>query len=177
MGRVHLGGVVASAALVLVAVALAFFGSRNDPSGSVDREPRLVSTEELAATPAEVEHAVYWAAQRPPTRLELTVEADGSVYIRYRSPGKSGADRPESPLTVGSYPVEDALAATRAAAVEEGATLRHLPGGAVAFQDPRAGRSAYLAFPGEDVQVEVFDPQPGKALALVRAGEIEQVGE
>jgi hypothetical protein len=36
--------------------------------------------------------------------------------------------------------------------------------------------NVYLAFPGEDVQVEVYSPVPGAAARLVSQGKIVSVG-
>ena len=36
--------------------------------------------------------------------------------------------------------------------------------------------SVYLAFPGGDVQVEVYDPSPRKARRLARSGRVRPTG-
>jgi hypothetical protein len=47
--------------------------------------------------------------------------------------------------------------------------------GAVAFHDGSTPTNVYLAFPGTDYQIEVFDPSEAQAKALVRSGKIEPV--
>jgi len=45
-------------------------------------------------------------------------------------------------------------------------------GGGLAFVDRQHPTSVYLAYPGIDVQVEVFDPSAGQARRLVTSGQI-----
>ena len=36
--------------------------------------------------------------------------------------------------------------------------------------------SVYLAYPGQDTQIELFDPEPGRALQQARAGAVVPLG-
>jgi hypothetical protein len=48
-------------------------------------------------------------------------------------------------------------------------------GGGVAFYSPSAPTSVYLAYPGTDVQIEVFDPSADQARVLVESGAVRAV--
>jgi hypothetical protein len=172
---VRRGGIAASAFLVLIAVALAAFGGGGGSEGEATGGPKLVGQDELADLAAALEHDVFWAGSLPSRNLEVTEEAGGSVYVRYLPGGAQAGDR-AARLTVGTYPLVDAEAATRRAAAKAGAPVRKVPEGAIAFVGS-GGTSVYVAFPESDLQVEVYDPRPGRALALVEAGEIRPVGE
>ena len=50
------------------------------------------------------------------------------------------------------------------------------PGGGLAVYSVEAPNNVYVAFPGSDVQVEVFDPRPKRALRLVTSGRVAPVG-
>ncbi len=77
-------------------------------------------------------------------------------------------------LTVATYPLKDAFATTREAAKEAGAVTIAIAGG-IAFSNPARPTSVYLAFPGIDEQIEVFDPSAKRAHRLVAGGRIRPV--
>ena len=102
---------------------------------------------------------VYWLGPVAGKKYELTRTPDGRVYVRYLpSRVRIGAQKPF--LTVATYPLAHALAATRAAARRPGTVKTTFPGGIVAFYSRTRPTSVYVAFPGVDEQVEVFDPSP-----------------
>jgi hypothetical protein len=175
--RLRLGGIVASVALVLIAFVLALTGGdgRSDRE-TVDTSPHLVDPTALTALEDTLGHPVYWAGERPAERLELTQEADGSVYVRYLPPEVAAGDQRASFLTIGTYPVTDAQAAVRRAASAAGRTVGHVADDGIVLANPGSRGSVYLAYPGTDIQIEVYDPQPGKSLELIRSGAIGPVG-
>ncbi|MDW5595231.1 hypothetical protein VSS74_12845 [Conexibacter stalactiti] len=160
-------------ALVVAAVAL-FAGGDDD-----DTPPRAPAS---AATPARLAtvaagagHPVYWAGARDATTYELTRTSDGRIFVRYLPEGVAVGDPAADYLTVASYPQRSAYAALLATARRKGASTVAVPGGGRGYQDPDRATSAYVAFPGSDVQVEVFDPAAGAALRAVQAGAIVPV--
>lgn len=172
-------GIAASLALVALAVLLAVLGGSGGGSGAVVEEtpPRIVDAGALAELEGDLGHPVYWAGERPPGRLEISVEADGSAFVRYLPPGVSAGDSRADFLTVGTYAVAGAQHALRRSARAAGVSLEGVARGGVVFTDPSARGSAYLAYPGSDLQIEVYDPRPGRALDLIRAGAILPAGE
>lgn len=174
---VHKAGTAAAVVLVAIAVVLAAQGSgQGDDAGVVDTSPHFVDSSDLTALEGSLGHEVYWAGERPPAQLELTEEADGSVYLRYLPPGVEAGDSRAQFLTVGTYLVADAVGALRRTAAKEGAALERANDGAAILVNPTSEGSVYLAYPGSDLQVEVYDPAPGRALELIRAGAIRPVG-
>lgn len=168
-------GIGVSAVLVLLAVVLALQGNDGEQAQAVGTPPELVDGGELGSLEESLGHEVYWAGELPPDRSEVREEADGSVYLRYLPPGVDAGDPRERFLTVGTYPVADATAALRDAAAEAKVALRRI-GAATVFVDPASAGSVYLAYAGSDLQIEVYDPAPGRALELVRSGAIRPVG-
>jgi hypothetical protein len=55
---------------------------------------------------------------------------------------------------------------------QRGVAARHT----AAFYDRRKPTSVHLAFAGAPYEIEVFDPTPGAAIALVRSGRIRPIG-
>jgi hypothetical protein len=137
---------------------------------------RLVSAAQLRTFASTRRGAVYWAGQRRGAVYELTEAAQGRVYVRYlRRRSELGSRRPAF-LTVGTYPQTDAYAQIQAAAKRRGAVSIQLGDGGLAVYDRARPTSIYLAYPGGDVQVEVYDPSAGEARRLVRSGTIRLAG-
>ena len=171
-------GTLAAAALLVLAAVFAIVGGGDSGDGATIASPaQIVEPGELAELEDSLGHLVYWAGERPPDRLELTVEASGNVLLRYLPPGVDPVQRPAAFLTVGTYPVVEARAALRRSARAAGVELERVSGGGAVFVDPAAPDSAYLAYPDSDLQIEVYDPRPGRALSLLRAGAIWPASE
>lgn len=163
-------------ALVVAGVAL-FGGGDGDEPTAPRRAPAAAATaERLAAVAAGAGHPVYWAGARQDATYELTQTRDGRIFIRYLPRGVAvGADEARY-LTVATYPQAKAFATLLATARKQDVEAVEVPGGGRAFQDRNRATSAYVAFPGSDVQVEIFDATPGAALRLARSGQIAPVG-
>lgn len=174
--RRRLFGTVVSGVLVLIAVLLVLTGSDGgDDSQVLDTSPHFVEASELTALEGSLGHAIYWLGERPPDRIELTEEADGSVYLRYLPPGTAAGDPRADFLTVGTYPVVEAQVAVRRAAAGAGASIGRVGDGGIVLANPASEGSVYLAYPDSDLQIEVYDPAPGRAMRLVRAGSVRPV--
>ena len=136
--------------------------------------PAAVSETQLKALAAQTNHAIYWAGTKPGT-YELTRTTDGRIYIRYLpSAGKVG-DRTPSYLTVGTYPTRNAFQAIQRAAARQGgvsATIDH--GGLLVFNN-NSPKSVYFSYPKSSSQVEVYDPSPLQARALVLGGSVKPI--
>jgi hypothetical protein len=174
VSRTRLAGGVASVALVLVAVALAVVGGDEGSADALVGVARIVDVGELEGLEGELGHPVYWAGSRAQYEIELREEAEGSVYLRYLPPGVEAGDPRRDLLTVGTYPVAGAQGAVRRAATAADVPVEHLSEGGIAFDNSLG--SVYLAYPGSDLQIEVYSPKAGEAMALIRSGAIEAVG-
>ena len=116
------------------------------------------------------------SAQRPARRTSSCKPLNGSIYVRYLPNGATiGTKDPY--LTVATYPFAGAYAAIQAVSSEKGATPTPIPGNGLAETPDSTATSVHAAFPGVDYQIEVFDPTPGTAAALVKAGGLAAVGK
>lgn len=183
-GGRHLSGPAVLAA-VLVVVGLAFVGwvavqSRgSSPSptptatGTAAPGPVLADQAALQGIQKALGHEVYWAGTQGLTQWEVTLNGS-DVYVRYLPAGQPvGSTAPY--LTVGTYVKQGAYAGLEAAAKEQGATSEKLSGGALVVQPAGKPTSAYFAFQGADLLMEVFDTTPGKAYTLIGSGAIQPV--
>ena len=169
----RLGAVVVLALIAGLVVWLLVRG--NDNSTRTNRtSAQAVSTQDLAALPTTVGHPVYWAGPSRDFTYELTRTSDGRIYIRYLPAGVAIGSNQQY-LTIGTYPVQNALAAVRGIAKGLRVTAMKLSGGGAAVQDTKHPTSVYFAYPGSDYQVEVYDPSPARALQLVVSGKITRL--
>ena len=75
-------------------------------------------------------------------------------------------------LTVGTYPYTDAHGALEAVAKQRGATADQTPDGGLVVTTEASPSNVYVAFPGADQQIEVYHPDPARALELATSGAI-----
>ena len=138
------------------------------------RGPEAVTEDELIALSQTLGHPIYWAGPREDTTYELTVNSEGSVYVRYLSEGAEVGSKPPA-LTVVTYKLADAYEATKNSASGDAVVIQ-VPNGGVALHPQGNAHNVHLAYPGEDVQAEVYSPLPREAPRLVRRGAIVPVG-
>jgi hypothetical protein len=172
----RVGAVVAVALLVAFGVWVYVRGSGgfSDEPAAVRAGAVPVTASVLSSLAGASSSPIYWTGPRSGFTYELTKTADGRIFIRYLPHGVPvGAVEPY--LTVGTYPVARAFAVTSALASESGAIRVVVPGGGVGFYDTSRPTNVYLAFPGENSQIEVYDPAAAEARRLVVSGDIGRV--
>jgi hypothetical protein len=169
-------GAAAAVALLVIAVVLAVVGGGGGSNSGVQTAPRLVNSGDLEEAEDSLGHFLYWVGPQAGEDLELTVGTDGSAYLRYLPPGTEAGDPRTTFLTVGTYPVPEPQGALQRTAEEDGARLRRLADGSVVLPNPASAGSVYLAYPDSDLEIEVYDPEPGRAMELIRSGAVEPVG-
>jgi hypothetical protein len=167
-------------ALVLTAGAAGAAGwlALGDDGGApAKRAPATTaSIRALASLAASVGHPVYWAGPKDGYRYELTHTTDGRIYIRYLPSNVAVGTSAPNYLTVGTYPVKDALATVSAIGAKPGGSLLKLARGAVAAIDPDHPLSTYIAYPGSGYEIEVYDPSPGQSRQVAASGAIVAAG-
>lgn len=176
--RVRLTAVIAVA---LVAALVVWLLVKDDDSGSEPESSaapaaavQVVPESELLEALKGVGYPVYWAGPRLGVEYEVSRVEEGRTYVRYLPEGEE-AESEQPFLTVGSYQQPGALAQIRDLGQKPGAILVEIAGGGVAYAAGPEATNAYMAFPGVGTQVEVFDPQAGKALRLIRSGAVVPV--
>jgi hypothetical protein len=144
-------------------------------SGSSGIATSATSVEQLTALSATLGHPIYWVGRRSAVTYELTRAPGGHVFVRYLPPGAAiGTDRPY--LTVGTYPVKGAFALTEELSKASTSVPVEPGSGGIAFYSKARPTNVYVAYPGTDLQIEVYDPAPGAARGLVTAGRVVPVG-
>lgn len=177
--RYRLSAIAAVAVLVGVVVWLIVSSSGSGSSTAKQPagkgiSPVALSARGLATLASAVGQPIYWIGPSANTHYELTRTAEGKVYIRYlpvtTPAGGSGAF-----LTVGTYPMAGALAATKALSQKQGAVKIDVGKGGVGFATSVNATSAYAAYPGSNYQIEVYSPTPGAAVGILGSGRLVAV--
>lgn len=166
--------ILAIVAAVTVTSLLLISGCGDDDDGA-DQEadgPTIVSVEELKKIAEDAEHPVYWAGERPGTRLEYERTEDGQVYVRYLTGEAEAGDPSNSFLTVGTYGVGDAIERLDEVAGRPNNVRHDLPDGGLVVINTEQPNSAYVAYPEAEEQVEVYDPDPSIAIRVATSGEV-----
>ena len=107
---------------------------------------------------------------------ELTRTSNGRIFIRYLPPDAEVGNRSARYTIVGTYPVENALEVLQKLSTQPGEKSAPAPGGGLAVYSTSSPGNVYVAYPGSDVQIEVFDPSAKRALRLVTSGRVAPVG-
>ncbi len=96
---------------------------------------------------------------------ELSSLQDELGHPVYWAGGRDGSERE---LT----PVEGAFGALQRASRKRGSTAAETTDGGLAVTDEPSPTSVYLAYPGQDLQIEVFDTDPERALDIAVSGDV-----
>ena len=168
--RAVVAAVVASLAIALVGTWFARQGSEPAPASAAG--PVLATREQLVQIADASGHSLYWAGDLGRTTFETTVSGR-DVYVRYLDePSEVGTTSHR--LTVGTYERSDAYSLVTHLAAVPGATVRQLKAGALVVV-PAGSTSAYFAFRGSGLLMEVYDPTPGRAFTLVTSGAVQPI--
>jgi hypothetical protein len=172
----RLAAVILCLGAALLLIWLAFLRSSDEPTvASPGAGPVGTTQAELADLSVRLGQPIYWAGPRAGSLLEGTVTTNDYVYVRYLTSGAKVGDSSPRFLTVATYPAADALGNLRSYAIHGRAKITHIPGGGMAVPVPGSPTSVYFASPHADYQVEVFDPNEGEALDLIKSGAIVPV--
>jgi hypothetical protein len=137
---------------------------------------KATSPAALAALAKKLGHPIYWAGRKTGFTYELTRTSKGGVYVRYLPAGvKPGVRKPY--LTVATYPAANGYAKLQVLAGGPGWSRLVAQRKAVAFYNASAPTSVYMAFPGTNVQVEIYDPSAKRAQALAESTSIVPVAQ
>jgi hypothetical protein len=182
------GGRIRPTAAVAIAIAVGLLvwlllikGGSDDSSPESDQtssQPKavsVVSESELLGALKGTGYPIYWAGPRAEVEYEVSRPSSDRTFVRYLPKGEEAGSEKQF-LTVGSYRQSDPLGQIKELGQEPEAVLVQVAGGGTAYAEGPDATSAYLAFPGVDTQIEVFDPKAGEALSLVRSGAIVPVG-
>lgn len=166
-------GLAAAVAILLVAWLLLDDSGSDGDATSASTGAEIVSVEALRLA-AEEDGPIYWVGPPAGSELELSRPSAERTYVRYLTGGAAAGDRRPF-LTVGSYRLANPAAALRSQAKGGDGVIAGAPSGGVVYFSRKQPESVYLAYPGVDIEIEVFAPNFQQALQLVTSGRIVPV--
>jgi hypothetical protein len=164
---------VVLAALLVVVLAI-WLLSDDDDSSSQAVAPEAVTAADLGDFSSSSTAPIFWAGEQEGATMELSTN-EGGTYVRYLTDGAEPGDPRAEFLTVGSYAFADPIPALEKLSEQPNGVERSVPGGGVAYFNRTDPQNVYLAYPGLDVQIEVYDPDPVRAKEIVTSGQIVPV--
>ena len=178
--QVRIGAVVAVALLIGIVVWLLVRGDGNG-SGTDSTAtgpavgPVAATQERLRSLSIDEGHPIYWAGTKANTTYELTRTSSGRIFIRYLPKGVPvGVDKADYTI-VGTYPVPNATGVLEGLAKKSGEQQLSVPGGGIAVYSTSQPTNVYVAYPGSNLQIEVFDPSSDRAQRIVTSGQVVPV--
>jgi hypothetical protein len=183
LSSVRIGAVVALALAAAFVVWLLVRGNDDSSSKATTAQTTTTAaTGPVAATPAalralsaEVGHPIYWIGAQRGRTYELTRTASGRIFVRYLPAGAKVGNRSASYTIVGTYPLPKALGVLQDLSKQPREKSVSVPGGGLAVYSTSSPTNVYVAYPGSDLQIEVFDPSAARALRLVTSGRVAPV--
>jgi len=178
--RVRVGAIVAVAVLVALGVWLVVRNNDNGSgSGSVATGPTIgpvaASQDRLRQLADQEGHDIYWVGPEDNTTYELTRTSAGRIFVRYLPKGVPvGVDKADYTI-VGTYSVPNATSVLQSLAEKSGENKLSVPNGGIAVYSSSQPTNVYVAYPGSNLQIEVFDPSAERAQRLVTSGQVEPV--
>ena len=175
--------VIAGAVVVVIVAAIIAFvvggdDSKNSSSnGSTNEVTQQVglNADGLKTAVTALGRKVYWAGDEADNQYVLQTLANGQTTVRYIPKGGDPNEAQAIYRVMGSYPIKDAFGVTTKAGQAEGSVLITNADGSIVVYNKAKLSNVYVAFPGVDVQVEIYDPS-GQALALATSGRVVPVG-
>jgi hypothetical protein len=170
-----------------VAIAVAFVvwllvrgGDSNTPGAASTSTgqatgPAAATTDELLALSDDLGHPIYWIGEVPNRIYELTRTSDNRVFIRYLPKGVPVGIRQAAYTIVGTYPVDNAYKVLQGLAKKPDESSFSAPSGGFAVYSTTQPNNVYLAYPGSNLQIEVYDPSPQQARRLITSGQVAAV--
>ena len=154
---------------VIATFGISSLFSNNSNSASTEAKTGQIalSEQELKSVVMNLNSVIYWAGPLENAKYTLNVDEAGAAFIRYLPNGEGANDTEKKYLTVATYKVNAAFDAVKAAGNEQDGIGLITADGAAVYYNKNSASNVYLAYPGQDLQIEVFDPTPGRALQLV----------
>jgi len=176
--------IIAGAVVVVIVIAIISFSLGGSKSKSSTTTAATSASQQVGLSTTGIKTAVdalgrggkvYWLGPVQGDQYTLVSKANGQVTVTYvpagQDPKSNGNWR-----AVGTYPVAGAFSVTKTAGANPGSKLvTNSDGSIVVYSDSRP-TNVYVAFPGVNYQIEIYDPTPGAALQAATGGLVTSIG-
>lgn len=135
-----------------------------------------MSATELITTAKLSKTTIYWAGSVSGYTYSLSTDSSGSSVVRYLPTAGAINTSINTTRMVATYVAAGAYDKSITVSKKIGNSSFKNADGSLVFYKTDNTNDIFMAFPGKNVQVEIFDPVAGQALSLsVLAGEIRPI--
>jgi len=125
-----------------------------------------LSEQDLRSVVAANHLTVYWAGPMAGAKYSLIATNSKLIYLKYLPGGVGIADNTTPFRTIGTYAQKNAFAIGKYTGTVAGNIGMISPDGNSIFYAVARQTNVYVGIKGKDIQLEVYDPVAGQALAL-----------
>jgi hypothetical protein len=179
--QLRVGAVVVVAVLVAIGVWLLVHGGGSSGGNSTTGAngpslgPEAATPQRIQSLAADEGHPIYWVGPKDGTTYELTRTSSGRIFVRYLPSGVPVGTKKAGYTIVGTYPVANATGVLKGLAKQPDEKTLSVPGGGIAVYSSSTPTNVYVAYPGSNLQIEVYDPSAQRAQQLVTSGQVAPV--
>jgi hypothetical protein len=125
-----------------------------------------LTEKELKNLVSEQKLTAYWSGPIGGATYSINANQSGQVFIRYIEKGQKCDSQTREYRVIATYSQAGAFESTKAAGNQaNGVSLANTDGSIVYF-NKESPTNVYLAYPEIEYQIEIFDPDPKKAVTL-----------
>lgn len=117
----------------------------------------LVSTQKITA---------YWAGPISDATYSVNTTNSGEVFLRYVQKGQSCDSNSKDFRVIATYSVSGAYDSTKKAGSQANGVSLANQDGSVVYFNKDLPTNVYLAYPGINYQIEIYDPNPKSAVSI-----------
>lgn len=126
----------------------------------------MLNESQLVAAVKQLGVDVYWAGPVKDAKYTLSVPSTGQAYVRYLPNGQGLNDTQANFVVIATYETTNAFSATQAAGNQTDGITFINPDGAAVYYSKTSPTNVYVAYPGKNIQIEVFHPVSATALEI-----------
>ena len=135
-----------------------------------------LSEEELLLVARNAPEPIYWSGPIAGYSYLLKLDENGSSLVEYVAPKSLDPKQTSSIRQVATYFSKGAWEKSLVASSAAGFSSFKNSDGSLVFYSIDNANDVFMAFPGKDFQIEIFDNRAGQALSLsVLIGQIRQI--
>lgn len=125
-----------------------------------------LTEDELKSLVAEQKLSVYWTGPISDATYTLNASQTGQVFVRYVEKGQQCDGQTQEFRVIATYSLAGAFESTRAAGNQANGVSLENNDGSIVYFNRESPTNVYVAYPNIDYQIEIYDPNPKKAVLL-----------
>ena len=165
--------VVTAAATLLVTLSFTSLFAPN-PMDTTTLAARIsggvaLNESQLKDVVRQIKQKVYWTGPMSGAKYTINAQNFNSIYVRYLANGKGISDQTPRYRVIATYKEANAYNSTLSAGNQSNGLSFTKPDGRVVYYNKQVPTNVYVAFKSLPYQIEIFDPDAKKSLAMANS--------